>query len=103
MGIGLPDQGEMGGAEGPAPSLATNGDLRHSVPTEIGSRCPRKLGFVMLSLSTGVVMPARCDANFCPYCAPIKAGQIARAMALAEPERMLRLSLIPASLFESQR
>lgn len=90
--------------EGPkAPSLATNGELRHFVETEIGSRCPRKLGFVMLSLSTGVVMPARCDANFCPYCAPIKASQIARAMALAEPERMIRLSLIPDRFPDSQR
>lgn len=40
--------------------------------------------------------PARCGANFCPYCAPINAGLIAKAMALAAPQRMLRVSLVPS-------
>lgn len=75
-------------------SLATNGEL---------ATCPRRVGWFMLSLSTGQTVPARCDANSCPYCAPIKASLIARALALAEPQRAVRFSKVPNDWKRAQR
>lgn len=80
---------------GAAPSsLAYKGDLRH---------CPRAVPWWWQSDSTDVCFRARCGANFCPYCAPVNASQIARAMALAEPQRMIRLSLVPSHFPDTQR
>jgi hypothetical protein len=56
----------------------------------------------MLSLQTGAVSPARCDANFCPYCAPFKARMIGGAIALSMPQRMVRFSLVPDDFKRTQ-
>lgn len=74
-------------------SLASNGDLSH---------CPRRSEYWYQSESTDVCFRARCGANFCPWCAPINAAQTARAMALAAPQRMIRLSLVPHQFRRTQ-
>ena len=77
-----------------ASSLAYNGDL---------TQCPRRVGWYFQSDETGAVHPARCGANYCPWCAPVNASQIASAMALAEPQRMFRFSLVPDNFKRTQR
>lgn len=67
-------------------SLANNGEWSH---------CPRRSEWWFRNDETGELARSRCGANFCPWCAPINAAQTARAMALAEPQRMLRFSLVP--------
>lgn len=48
------------------------------------------MGFV--SETTGVVIPARCGAHTCEYCAPINAVLTARAIHHARPERLVTLT-----------
>jgi len=103
----LASEGVGGGGEAAvAPSLVR---YRATVPTadvvgssvppsdiepERYSRCPRKLGFVMLNTSTGQITPARCKANSCPYCGPINASLVGGAIALAKPERLITLTQV---------
>jgi hypothetical protein len=49
---------------------------------------------VLLNRSTGQTVPARCKAHKCPYCLPINARLVAGALALAGPQRAVRLSLV---------
>lgn len=63
----------------------------HEHPAVEG-RCPRKLGFLMLNLGTGETCPARCRANFCPWCGPLNASLIGGAIALARPDRAILLT-----------
>ena len=91
--------GAPGDAAGVASSLAL---LRRSVGEESGvegvgpdvDRCPRRLGWFLVGQSTGQVVAARCGAAFCVWCGPAKAQEVAGAIGLAAPERMVRLSLV---------
>lgn len=73
----------------PPTSLALYGDRPQP------ERCPRKEGYVLVSESTGQIVAASCDANFCEVCAPRKAWKIGRAISLSTPERAVRLSALP--------
>jgi len=46
----------------------------------------------MLNLTTGQHFPARCKANFCPWCGPKNADLLAGAIAQAKPERAILLT-----------
>jgi hypothetical protein len=61
-------------------------------PSDGPQRCPRKLGYVLVSQATGQTIPAYCDANSCDYCAPRRASIVAKAISLSMPERAVRLS-----------
>ena len=86
-------------------SLALYGELSHP-PTEGHSepipappepapeRCPRKLDWHMLNETTGEVIPASCGAQFCAYCGPRHAYKVGLAIALAQPQRHGRVSLV---------
>lgn len=56
-------------------------------------RCPRRLGWVLVSRSSGLVVPASCKANTCPHCGPLNARAVAGAVALASPERFGTLTM----------
>jgi hypothetical protein len=45
----------------------------------------------------GDFIPARCGANWCPWCGPINALRITGAIALAGPERLLTLTQVGES------
>jgi hypothetical protein len=67
--------------------------------TEEGSkatleRCPNKIGLAMLDYESGAWFPARCGRLTCPYCVKVQAWIRAAAIALAAPERAIRLSLV---------
>jgi len=49
---------------------------------------------VFLNLGTGETRPARCGRNLCSYCLARNARRRALAIALAQPDRELRLSLV---------
>jgi hypothetical protein len=57
----------------------------------------------MLGQSSGLVVPARCGASWCWYCGPFNAQEIAGAIGLADPERMVLLTLVGESWAETQR
>ncbi len=83
-----------GEAEGAGPSslaLYRESVAPQEAPKREG-RCPRKAGFVMLNVTTGEIFPARCKANFCPWCGPLNASLIGGAIALARPERAILLT-----------
>lgn len=42
----------------------------------------------------GEWLPARCGANWCPWCGPVNALRVTAAIALARPERLVGLSLV---------
>lgn len=55
--------------------------------------CPHSRDRVVVELHSGSVFPDRCSANRCPYCLPLNARRRALAITLAQPQRMIRLSL----------
>lgn len=72
---------------GPAPGLdlhrqmATTTDEPGDLPDTSGGRCPNRREWVMVNTESGVVVPARCGRNGCPYCLPLNARRRAGAMA----------------------
>jgi len=48
----------------------------------------------MLNRLTGENFPARCKANFCPWCGPVNASLIGGAIALARPERAILITQV---------
>ena len=75
------------GSEGAGSSL-----LVHNRISVGDVRCPRKLGFVVVSESTGNIAPASCGANSCPVCGRRKALATAVAVEMAGPERFYSLT-----------
>lgn len=65
--------------------------------------CPKKAGWVLVSESTGAVVPAACGRNWCPVCGPKKAFATAVAVDMSEPTRFVRLSLVGDSHQERRR
>lgn len=59
-----------------------------------GTGCPAKREFVLVSLSTGAIVPVPCQRNACPVCGPKKAYATALAVDMAGPRRFVRLSLV---------
>lgn len=83
------------GSEGP---LESPGDAPAEPDVEPGAGgCPARSGMVFLNLSTGAVVPARCGRLACGYCLAKNARRRALAIALAQPQRELRLSLVADS------
>lgn len=54
-----------------------------------------------MELFSGSVFPDRCRASTCAFCLPLNARRRAMAITLAEPARMIRLSLVAGSGDES--
>lgn len=59
--------------------------------------CPRASDRVVVELYSGQVFPDRCRANSCLFCLPLNARRRCLAITLAEPRRMIRLSLLADS------
>ena len=72
--------------EGYPSSLVSN---RVSVTDEV---CPRKRGYVLVSESTGRIVPASCGVNSCEVCGRRKALATAVAVEMAGPERFYALT-----------
>jgi hypothetical protein len=51
---------------------------------------------------TGQIIPARCTASFCGWCGPLRAREVAGAIGLAEPERLVRFSGLRGTWRENQ-
>ena len=83
---------------GGSPSLALK---CKSVPENQALRCFRNRGWVLVGQVSGEIIPARCQASFCPWCGPLRAREVAGAIGLAEPERLVRLSGLRASWREN--
>jgi hypothetical protein len=48
----------------------------------------------LVGQESGRIVPARCSAAWCWYCGPVNAQEVAGAIGLANPERLVRLSLV---------
>lgn len=59
-----------------------------------GFGCPARRGLVYLNLSTGETRPARCGRLACDYCATRNAFRRSLAIALAQPQRAITLTLL---------
>lgn len=56
--------------------------------------CPRARNRVVVELFSGMVFPDRCRSSQCAFCLPLNARRRCLAITLAEPQRMIRLSLV---------
>jgi len=56
--------------------------------------CPRARRNVVVELITGQVFPDRCRSSQCLFCLPLNARRRCLAITLAQPTRMIRLSLV---------
>ena len=65
-------------------------------------RCPRRRGWFLVGGETGQVIPVKCKASFCGWCGPLRAREVAGAIGLAEPERLVRFSGMRATWAENQ-
>lgn len=91
---------ENGGPEGAPTSLVSycqsvtkpTGDNSPIEPDRLG--CPNMAGFVLISQSTGNVVPARCGRLACWYCCRVNAKKRSLAIAYAAPEREVTLTLV---------
>lgn len=64
------------------------------VTAERPETCPRAFGRVVVELYSGQVFPDRCRSSQCRFCLPLNARRRALAITLAQPTRMIRLSLV---------
>lgn len=60
-------------------------------PDPLGG-CPNLVGWVMVNRATGQVVPARCARNKCPHCLGLNAFRRSRAVAAAQPSRVILLT-----------
>lgn len=56
--------------------------------------CPNAQDRVVVELVSGQVFPDRCRSQQCAVCLPLNARRRALAITMAEPQRMIRLSLV---------
>lgn len=68
------------------------GDDAGVLPDPVG--CPAKVGFFMMSQSTGAMFPARCGRLACTYCLRRNASRRARAISYAAPEREITFTQV---------
>ena len=99
----------MTGLVGEAGGLASSLALLPGISTEEEEdpgfralRCPRKKGWFYVGQDTGEVVPARCGTAWCWFCGPLNAQEIAGAIGLADPERLVTLTLVGDSWAETQ-
>jgi hypothetical protein len=71
---------------------STSGEDVPGQPDDAIRRCPNKQGFVLVNDYTGVVVPARCGGNRCPFCVRVNAHLVGKAISLANPERAMLLT-----------
>lgn len=57
-------------------------------------RCPRARDRVVMELHSGDVFPDRCRSSQCRFCLPLNARRRCLAITMAQPVRMIRLSLV---------
>lgn len=81
--------------------LASLASTDQMVTAERPESCPRASDRVVVELVSGQVFPDRCRSSQCAYCLPLNARRRCLAITLAEPTRMIRLSLIGNSDDES--
>lgn len=93
----VPQKADRSAPTGADPSLLVYN--RRSVPEEPVA-CPRRKGLVLVSQSTGHVVPASCGANGCPVCGVRRALATAVAVDMAEPTRRATLTLVGDSAKE---
>jgi hypothetical protein len=92
--------GEVQVSGGPEEDPGTGLALYHQTSTNFEgengalTRCPHKVGLAMLDYESGAWYPARCGRLTCPYCVKVQAFVRAAAIALAAPQRAIRLSLV---------
>lgn len=77
-------------ADGPLSSLAYN---RESLPRR-PERCERKKYLFLVNGATGEFVPLGCSRMTCPSCSRWLAIRTAGAVGLAEPQRLIRFSLV---------
>jgi len=63
------------------------------VTNERPEKCPRARDRVVVELVSGQVYPDRCGSSQCLYCLPLNARRRCLAITMANPQRMIRLSL----------
>jgi hypothetical protein len=56
--------------------------------------CPNMVGQMMLSLSTGALVPARCGRLACAYCLRVNARRRALAIGFVQPERSITFTQV---------
>lgn len=64
------------------------------VTAERPETCPRARDRVVVELHSGQVFPDRCRSSQCRFCLPLNARRRCLAITLAQPTRMIRLSLV---------
>jgi hypothetical protein len=64
------------------------------VATKQGSTCENVQDLTVVNLDTRETWPSRCRRNECDHCLSVNAQRRAFAMALAQPERMLTMTLV---------
>lgn len=64
------------------------------VTNERPESCPKASDRVVVELVSGQVFPDRCRSSQCAYCLPLNARRRCLAITMAEPTRMIRLSLV---------
>lgn len=67
------------------------------VTAERPESCPRARDRVVVELVSGQVFPDRCGSSQCLYCLPLNARRRCLAITMANPQRMIRLSLMADS------
>lgn len=72
-----------------------------TVTAERPLTCPNAGDRVVVELVSGQVFPDRCRATRCDFCLPLNARRRCLAITLANPVRMIRLSLVASSSDES--
>lgn len=64
----------------------------HDQAEDVIRQCPNKEGFCLVNTFSGVVIPARCGGNKCPFCVRLNAHLVGKAISLAQPERAMLLT-----------
>jgi hypothetical protein len=72
-------------------SLASTDQM---VTAERPEKCPRARDRVVMELHSGEVYPDRCRSSQCRFCLPLNARRRCLAITMAQPTRMIRLSLV---------
>ena len=67
------------------------------VTAERPESCPRARDRVVVELVSGQVFPDRCGSSQCLFCLPLNARRRCLAITMANPQRMIRLSLLADS------
>lgn len=87
--------GAVRGPRIPADRLGSSlASTDQTVTATYTARCPNGRPTVVVELFSGTVYPDRCRSSSCGVCLPLNARRRTLAITHAEPERMIRLSLV---------